>query len=483
MTTLEMDDRLRDWLLAREPGSVPETLRAAAARVPYEWPLPAHARFVEVLPWWPTVAQARRPVAVLLVVMAVLAAIIVTALLAGAPRRSTSVITNGWVAFAAGGPDPSGEQGERDIYLVAEAQPARRIVGTDSDLLDQICPAFSPDGTRLAYGEAKGTEYGGYRAAALVVVDLDRDGDVSRSQRIPVGGEYPPPCATWSPDGRQVAFGVTPTRLLDPEPSANRGETWVVTLESGQISVLSDLSPSDLEWSPDGAQLAIAGRPLPLGGGARPDGMIRLYSVLTGEWRTLVGPTGAQWLSWSPDGGRIAYQRAHGPTDDTQDLLVVDVDRGSESLLVADFAALHGIGPVWSPVGDRIVYQRVCTFAPTSPTYPCGEEHEVVLLSPTGESQILPPVHRAGTDVVLYPFRVTWSPDGEKLLYLAWGWPVPVPPEGRGDAYAPVLVAVPIDPKAPPVILPTELPADWISIYDEDGKLPTQSWGREPSGG
>ena len=41
---------------------------------------------------------------------------------------------------------------------VREGEAARRIVGSDADSLEQVCPAFSPDGRRLAHGEAEVTD-------------------------------------------------------------------------------------------------------------------------------------------------------------------------------------------------------------------------------------------------------------------------------------------------------------------------------------
>lgn len=154
----------------------------------------------------------------------------------GAFRDIDGGASNGWLAFAQYS-DLSAGLVESDIYLVREGEAARRIIGSDSDGLDQICPAFSQDGARLAHGEAEGTGDSGYRGAALVVSDVDAAGNASESLRIDVGGTFPPPCAIWSADGRRVAFGVPLTSPLNPSRSAAGGEVWVVTVADGQVDV------------------------------------------------------------------------------------------------------------------------------------------------------------------------------------------------------------------------------------------------------
>ena len=47
--------------------------------------------------------------------------------------------------------DPTGGS-DIDIGFAALDHEPRRVVGSDSDSVDQVCPAFSPDGHSLAYG-------------------------------------------------------------------------------------------------------------------------------------------------------------------------------------------------------------------------------------------------------------------------------------------------------------------------------------------
>ena len=388
----------------------------------------------------------------------------------GAFRNDDRGASNGWVAFARG-LDPSAGLGERDIYLVREGQAAHRIIGSDSDDLDQICPAFSSDGARLAHGEAEGTGDTGYRDAALVISDVNAAGNAAESLRIDVGGTLPPPCANWSPDGRQVAFGV-PNRGLP----AIWSDVWVVTLEGLEIDVVSDVFASDLEWSPDGLQLAIAsGHTGPVDFDSWRNGAISLYSADSGEVRTLGTPSGVWSLSWSPDGTRIAFERDQN-TDhrDDQEIWVAEVDGSAQHLVASGFSVDHGNGPVWSPAGDWIAYQRICDSNPSNPGAPCRELQEIVLIPSDGElagrapgegEVVRPHMQVPGGDGSPYwfPFRVTWSPDGKQLLYTA---------EAGTLNFA--LLAVPVDPGSAPVVL---YQGSDISIYDGDGAVPIQSWG------
>jgi Tol biopolymer transport system component len=404
----------------------------------------------------------RGPVSVgRLVLIIAVTALLLVGMLAGLAGlgafRDDGPASNGWVAFV----------GEGDIYLVREGEAARRIIGSDSDGLDQICPAFSPDGRRLAHGEAGGTADAGYHDAALVISDLDAEGSASESLRIDVDGTFLTPCATWSADGRRVAFGVPLTSPVNPDRSAAGSEVWVATVADRHVDVLSDLLATDLEWSPDGSQLAIAsGQTDLVPGQSLRDGSIRLYDADSGDIRTLIGPSGVSSLTWSPDGRRIAYQRGRsdGAVRD-QEIWVAQVDGSEEFLIANGFGSIRGIGPVWSPTGDRIVYQRMIG---------SGESHEVVLVTPDGESEVvLPELRLPGDPDGSGPWRpcgLIWSPDGTELLYAAWS-----SNERGGERRA--LISVPIDEGLDPAVL-----EDNVSCVDREGAAPIQSWGRRRDG-
>ena len=419
-----------------------------------------------------------------LAVAAVITAAGGLALLAGALNQPRSV-ANGWVAFTVAEQDPAREGGEDvDIWFTGLDQQPRRVVGSDADSVDQVCPAFSPDGRSLAYGSIEGRgstgTTAGYRNSALVIADVADDGTVAERLTIDVGDGLPPPCAVWSPDSEQVVFAVPLTSPINPSRSGEGSEVRIVRLADGHIAAIPDLLATDLEWSPDGSMLAIAGGVDVSSGGLR-DGQIHLYELSAGTLRTFGETLGATSLTWSPDGGRIAYAgrgadlASEAAYDSLGGLRVLDVDSGQQEVLVGAYHGFHGAGPVWSPDGETIVYQRSAGTG--------GERHEAVLVRAGDRSEQTGPAEEVvmphevttadGSSLELWPWRVTWSPDGTYLLYVAWTNPTE-------DSERTLVVAVPTDTDAPAVVLAEVNGIGAYDFADDAPRVPIQVWQRQP---
>ena len=359
-------------------------------------------------------------------------------------------LMNGSIAFA------SGPSGSADIYLLRPGEEANRLEEAGSMTADEACPAWSPDGTQLLFGRVTGAEDTGFSDAEIVIVYFDPNSEIG-AKFIPLNdfraldGFDPHPCGVWAPDGRWVAF-------------AGGGDVWVVDTETVETRRLPDLRPSDLEWRPGTDQLAIAGDMGTNRSAPTLSTPVTLYTVSTGDLQRL-GSVEAAHITWSPDGSTFAYQGGEG---DPHGLWLADADGESARLLVADTGeAIHGIGPVWSPTGDRIAYQR--------PQPSSQEEHEVVLVSVADgtETVIDPPqTHGPAGTAAWYPFTVTWSPDGTQLLYTAWS-------QGGNE------------PSAGLIAVPADTPNDVIMLADASDAVrdvyshrwsPIQMWGRQTVG-
>lgn len=220
--------------------------------------------------------------------------------------------------------------GRRVAYTLAvpEADAWRvelRVVATDGTgdrrLADGGAPSWSPDGRLLAYAARD--------ASGRQIWLLDPDGGTPRRLTEAAGGvvEW-----RWSPTGDRIAYAAPlpgeeasteGPRLYRPDAAAALA-LHVVSLSGGaprQLTASRSLYASpfggggSFDWSPDGAEIALALQPSRAVEAAY-EADLFLVSVGEGSVRPLLERPGLDIRPvFSPDGGRIAFVTSFGARD------------------------------------------------------------------------------------------------------------------------------------------------------------------------
>lgn len=194
-----------------------------------------------------------------------------------------------------------------------------------------IYPAWSPDGSKLAFG--------GCAAGTIAVANADGSGVhvVASPECYQCYKEVP----SWSPDGTRILYTYI--------RSYNNGEIvyydlWIVNADgSGDAALTTDHGSAWGEWSPDGTKIAF-------GGAAglytiRPDGSGRAQIPNT------LQQDNAQ-PSWSPDSRKLAFARYDG--GGAYSIYRINIDGTGLQQLTTTVTALN---PSWSPDGEKIAFQ------------------------------------------------------------------------------------------------------------------------------
>ena len=174
-----------------------------------------------------------------------LAAVAAAVLLAPPLRRAQVSSVNGQIAFeVCEYNSPPGEV-TCDIWVMNPdgSEPTNL---TNTPELNEMWPAWSPDGTRIAYVEGSNFFY------TIRVMNADGSG------QAPIVAEpsyqFGP---TWSADGTQIAF----TPEGPGEVITDQFDILVANVDgSGETNITnSDFDELDAAWSPDGSKIAFAG--------------------------------------------------------------------------------------------------------------------------------------------------------------------------------------------------------------------------------
>jgi Tol biopolymer transport system component len=243
--------------------------------------------------------------------------------------RPASTVENGKIAFSSQG----------DIFLM-EPDGSSAINLTRTDDFWEIDPAWSPDGTQIAF-----VGCGDCDTSDLYLMNADGTG-VSRLTHDDALDGSP----AWSPDGTRIAY--------HSDPGATWSETEGLTPGNEDIRIVSpdgtgqqdvttgperDIHPS---WSPDGRSLAFMRQE------ATRTSSIYVTDLQGAEWRITPVSVWAGYPSWSPDGTRIAFA-VLDQSATTADLYLVGID-GDDLRRLTDFEGVAWGGPVWSPDGRQI---------------------------------------------------------------------------------------------------------------------------------
>src|SRR5581483_11620108 len=246
---------------------------------------------------------------------------------------------------------------------------------THGTALRNFFPAFSPDGKKIAFEQWSV----GNNDSIWVI---DSDGNNARQVTADTSNHNP----SWFPDGKTLLFF---------SKKSGKDSFYSVTLDGEKAHLL--LTPKapfvvHADLSPDGKTVAFH---------TRKQGIVNVWlsSLVDGQTKQITfDKEGAGWVYWSPDAKHMVVEIVRG--EDSL-LSTIDADGGTMTTVVADHGQSWSGG--WSPDSSKILFS--------------GQRDglwNIWWVSPsTGEKKRLTD-YKLLSEYVRYP---VWSPVGNQVVY------------------------------------------------------------------
>lgn len=226
--------------------------------------------------------------------------------------------------------------GNREIYLTRAD--GSGLIGnlTGDPIAQDIDPAWSPDGTRIAFARklVNKTTYD-------LFIMSSEGGGLQRVTTNSVDDRQP----AWSPDGARIAFargsggdGYSQIFVINTDGT---GETALTAAKAGKL----DAEPA---WSPDGTQIAFASD--------RDGTLTEIYTMSSDgsvqSKRTFNGCIDSS-PAWSPNGTAIAFDRLC--LGESSDIWTMNSSGGAQANL-SNTPTQDEFDPDWSPDGSGLAF-------------------------------------------------------------------------------------------------------------------------------
>jgi TolB protein len=255
--------------------------------------------------------------------------------------------------------DPMRAWRAAEIYLMdGDGTNPRRL--TENTYSDGF-PALSPDGTRIVFDSNRlRAEEEPFNTSDLFVMNADGTGQTSF-----VRGSS----ATWSPDGRKIAFHASasgtgkPINFL-PGAATTDSDIFVMNIDDflkhrarpKNITNNPAAIDDDADWSPKGQKIVFTSHALTDNTDNHVTAEIYLIDADgTGKPARLTNNAEEERApSWSPDGKRIVFMCRRGGPD--LEICVMNAD-GTGQVQLTD-NKIGDLTPSWSPDGKKIVFHR-----------------------------------------------------------------------------------------------------------------------------